>query len=203
MGRQIYGLGALLRLVQNIATIGAIGLGLFVAFYGYWRFMENDFEKRVDQRTLPARGQFGDQFGGLNVFFTALGSALLLYTIISQGRDLRDQQEDIERQMEHAKIQGEALIAQGKELGRAAAANECQVLVAIAQMEIMRCQASIEASKVYASAPHASAQLIEVTAEEIRNEALRMAQIITDIRREVNGRARAEDQKSRKAYSNF
>ncbi len=130
------------------------------------------------------QGVFGDMFGGLNTLFAGIGAAFLLFTIYTQGRNLRDQQRDIERQLTIAERQGEALVNQGRELARAARANEHQVHVGIAQMKIAALQAAIEAAKIEALSPEFQAHQVGAVRKRIQV----LADKITTISEELSNR---------------
>lgn len=123
---------------------GVIGL-----YWGFYFLIEHGgFLTNLTSEQRAVRGQFGDQFGALNTLFAGIGSALLLFTIITQWSQIRDQQRDLERQLKIAEEQGEELRLQRAEMSRAAAANEHQVIIGIAQIKIANLQAMIEIAKL-------------------------------------------------------
>jgi hypothetical protein len=69
-----------------------IGIGIVVALQVIWFLFVFFF---VVPRDMPARGQFGDLFGGVNAFFTGLAFAGLVFTILLQRYDLRSQGKEL------------------------------------------------------------------------------------------------------------
>jgi hypothetical protein len=61
---------------------------------GYWQWVAYRFPVEAEperaEKTLAARGQFGDMFGGINALFSAMAFAVLIYTMHLQRTELSE-----------------------------------------------------------------------------------------------------------------
>lgn len=160
---------------------GVIGL-----YWGFYFLIEHGgFLTNLTPEQRALRGQFGDQFGALNTLFAGIGSALLLFTIITQWSQIREQQRDLERQLKIAEQQGEELRLQRAEMSRAASANEHQVIVGIAQIKIANLQAMIETAKLRSIAWLPGSTQHNNQIKNIEDVARKMALIVDDVSEKI------------------
>ncbi|MEE4578808.1 hypothetical protein [Paenibacillus polymyxa] len=90
-----------LTMIIIVVVIAWIILGAMVYFiFGNW----------------TDRGTFGDMFGSVNVLFSGLAFALVLYTIQLQKQDLDIQREVQKIQIEDLKVQAEATTKSAEQL---------------------------------------------------------------------------------------
>jgi hypothetical protein len=77
---------------------------------GYW-FKGQSIVPGVN---VGEKGQFGDMFGALNTFFSALAFAAIFFTVVIQIKQLRDQQEELRRTERLQRKSAEALQKQAE-----------------------------------------------------------------------------------------
>src|SRR5262245_15518718 len=87
----------------------AVALFVIVTIVVMW-FTYPKWISPTEISDLEARGQHGDQYGGLNALFSGLAFAVLIFTVFLQSQELR--------------LQRQELIETREELKKSAAANE-------------------------------------------------------------------------------
>jgi hypothetical protein len=153
-------------------------LGAVVLIYAAFIFVMTKVPVPAD---IGAKGQFGDQFGALNTLFAGLGSAILLFTIIFQFSQLREQQKDLERQLTISEAQARALTAQIAHLERSASAQEYQARLILAQMKIHSIQGTIDIAKMRAAVYMPGSGQYNSQIENIELTIRRMAEVIDEV----------------------
>lgn len=94
------------KIRNNIITITV--LFIFLSFFA------NLLLPYLILRTKETIGIFGDQFGAVNALFSGLAFAGLIYTIILQRHDLRNQRKELFLQRKELKRNREEMVAQNK-----------------------------------------------------------------------------------------
>lgn len=117
-------------------------------------------------KDYPTRGQFGDQFGGLNAIFSGLAFLGLVLTLALQTRDLRAQTRALELQQDALRLQIDEFREQREELKRTA---EAQEKYAIAQEKCANAQEKYADSQQKCAA----AQEKSLVAQEEYNQLIR------------------------------
>jgi flagellar basal body-associated protein FliL len=77
---------------------------------GYW-FKGQSIVPGIN---VSEKGQFGDMFGALNTFFSALAFAAIFFTVVIQIKQLRDQQEELQRTEQLQRQSAQALQKQAE-----------------------------------------------------------------------------------------
>ena len=86
--------------IRTLLLLGGISVLLCIVFGLSVSILIDDWNKR---------GQFGDMFGALNAFFSALALAGVIYAILLQRQDLKLQREELKLQREELKLSREEL----------------------------------------------------------------------------------------------
>ena len=142
-------------------AIGIVAVWLAVLFGGMNYFGQ-----------IEMLGQFGDMFGSLNVLFTGLALAALIYTILLQkeqndlqSQQLEEQREELRLQREELKLQREEMAASRGELANQTREQRNLLRVTLADLHMRIDEAMIAAIELRAAGVPASVQ--ERKAQEI------------------------------------